>query len=1002
MKHNITKSLLALVISLLALPMQSQDYLKIYFKDGHTERHYMHLVESISATKYDLEGNLHSDYQMQQIVMKDATYSYYLADIDSMSFKKVYEEQVKADVEQVSNTITPIFEQCATIEEMETHIDEMKAMDCVEDVWREGSDIVVQIRDWKKIFYKYPLVSDSDFSQILNSSTRNSENLLPIKSDGTPMKVGIAFQMVDDPRFDDEERALFILSNRFQQLGFDSHYIDVLDFDFFNKDIFNYDILFLATHGSYSKGKHYLYTSIKTDLKDDLLWEIANRELGSVGIDYDDISYSYCQTGEYLINFGTFIVISEDYIRRSQYNFTGPGPHVVFNAACSSLKGGNQLTRENDSETFRGNDSMAKVFFNKGADVYFGETNDSYNSRLAGLNLFYYMLDGASEECAYNQLDPDYKYESDSNDKSALIDLFNPNSKYDIKGLFLNSVQTEEKSVKEINDEYKTNGQIELKGKISPLLDINQGLTFGFRLSSEPDVDTSNEYETIKSTNADYSGRDFGEVTFSAVVDPEPGKTYYYRAYTYDGNNYNYGSPYSFTIENDAIVDVETILSMIRPLVVTVEGGSFTMGATDGWGYDDERPTHEVNLSTFKICSHEVTQKLWVAIMGSNPSTTIGDNLPVNNLSWDECQTFIERLNALVSEESGITFRLPTEAEWEYAARGGKSRNDLETNKSNGYQYAGGYNSIKDMEPYVWCSDNSDGSIHPVGTKKPNELGLYDMSGNVCEYVQDYLTDNYTEEIQTNPKGALTGVYRVFRGGSYERPKWQCRLASRFGSKPDEQSSECGLRLVLTDSNSSEDPIVYTSCPNNNHPHAIDLGLPSGTLWACCNVGASKPDDYGGYYAWGEVEEKDCYNFSTYTHCDGSVSTIHDIGSDISDTGYDVAHIKWGGEWAMPNNRQIDELYKYCTLDNTAHIGVNGLKFTGPNDHYIFLPASGEYMDSSIRRGEECVYWSSQLSIMVPETAYYWGTSTIDKGRVSKSHSRCVGKTVRPVYKKKQ
>ncbi len=540
-----------LFIAWMTLPTTANDYLKIYFKDGHTECHYMKLVENISATKYDLEGNLHNNYQMQQIVMKDTTYSYYLADIDSMSFKKVYEEQVKADVEQVSNTITPIFEQCSTIEEMETHIDEIKAMNCVEDVWREGSDIVVQIRDWKKVFYKYPLVSDSDFSRMWYPLTRNSESQLPIKNEGTPMKVGIAFQMVDDPRFDDNEADLIKLNNRFQQLGFDSHYIDVLDFDFFNRDMFDYDILFLATHGSYSGGKHYLCTSIETDLKQDLIWEIFNSELGSVGIDYDDISYSFFQTGKYMINFGTFIVISEDYIRKSQYKFTGSGPHIVFNAACSSLKGGNQLKRENDGETFRGNDSMAKVFFNKGADVYFGETEDTKQSRLAGLALFYYMLDGASEECAFVSLDSEYKYESKYNEyKPALIDLFNPNSKYDIKGLFLNSVQTEEKSEKEINAEYKTNGQIELKGKISPLLNINEHLTFGFRLATESDVDSSNDYETIESTNADFSGSVVGEVLFSVIANPEPGQTYYYRAYTYDGINYNWGEERTFKISS--------------------------------------------------------------------------------------------------------------------------------------------------------------------------------------------------------------------------------------------------------------------------------------------------------------------------------------------------------------------------------------------------------------------------------------------------------------------
>ena len=238
---------------------------------------------------------------------------------------------------------------------------------------------------------------------------------------------------------------------------------------------------------------------------------------------------------------------------------------------------------------------------------------------------------------------------------------------------------------------------------------------------------------------------------------------------------------------------------LIRKLVnnmVTVEGGTFSMGATDGWGYDDERPIHQVTLSTYKISRYEVTQKLWKAVMGSNPSTVIGDNLPVNNISWDDCQSFIKKLNELASGITDEVFCLPTEAQWEYASRGGNKETGPMTGK--GYQYAGGYNNIEDMEPYVWCTDNSNGTIHPIGSKRPNELGLYDMSGNVCEYVQDYHSDSYPEEAQTDPTGASSGSYRVYRGGSYDRPKWQCRIASRFGINPGTKRAECGLRLAVT------------------------------------------------------------------------------------------------------------------------------------------------------------------------------------------------------------
>lgn len=250
-------------------------------------------------------------------------------------------------------------------------------------------------------------------------------------------------------------------------------------------------------------------------------------------------------------------------------------------------------------------------------------------------------------------------------------------------------------------------------------------------------------------------------------------------------------APYFPVVAQEKLSD-DDIIDRIPADMLVVLGGTFAMGATDGCGYDDERPIHNVTLTSFKISKYEVTQQLWNLIMDENPSTFQGDSLPVNNVSWDECQTFIEKLN----KKTGKIFRLPTEAEWEFAARGGINGKDL--GEGHGYQYAGGYNNIEDMDLYVWYKDNANQSTHKIGTKKPNELGLYDMSGNVCEYVQDFFSlTTYTEEAQWNPKGAEEGTSRVYRGGSYERPAWQVRLASRYGSDPSVRRIENGFRLAM-------------------------------------------------------------------------------------------------------------------------------------------------------------------------------------------------------------
>lgn len=219
--------------------------------------------------------------------------------------------------------------------------------------------------------------------------------------------------------------------------------------------------------------------------------------------------------------------------------------------------------------------------------------------------------------------------------------------------------------------------------------------------------------------------------------------------------------------------------------MVEVEGGTFTMGATAEQGAaakKDEKPAHQVSLSSYSIGKTEVTQELWQAVMGSNPSYFIGNmNRPVECVSWEDCQTFITKLN----EMTGKTFRLPTEAEWEFAARGG--------NQSKGYRYAGS-SKINDV---AWYSNISGSVTRPVGTKCMNELGLYDMSGNVWEWCQDWYGE-YSSEAQTNPTGPEEGYpYRVIRGGSWVNAATVCRVSSRGTEVQFGGIRYVGLRLAL-------------------------------------------------------------------------------------------------------------------------------------------------------------------------------------------------------------
>ncbi len=217
--------------------------------------------------------------------------------------------------------------------------------------------------------------------------------------------------------------------------------------------------------------------------------------------------------------------------------------------------------------------------------------------------------------------------------------------------------------------------------------------------------------------------------------------------------------------------------------MVPVQGGTFTMGATVEQGSDAsdyEKPAHQVTLSSYYIGQTEVTQELWQAVMGSNPSRYKGAKRPVENVTWNDCQEFINKLNQL----TGKNFRLPTEAEWEYAARGGK--------KIQGYKYSGSNN----LDDVAWYYDNSGHQPHDIGTKQPNELGLYDMSGSVWEWCQD-VYDDFNSSLQNNPQGPDSGHLNVIRSGSWFRGAEDCRVAARTWNEPGARMKDLGLRLAL-------------------------------------------------------------------------------------------------------------------------------------------------------------------------------------------------------------
>ncbi len=219
---------------------------------------------------------------------------------------------------------------------------------------------------------------------------------------------------------------------------------------------------------------------------------------------------------------------------------------------------------------------------------------------------------------------------------------------------------------------------------------------------------------------------------------------------------------------------------------IFVKGGCYDMGDTFGDGELDEKPVHSVCVSDFYIGKYEVTQEQWKTIMGSNPSdfSSCGDTCPVESVSWDDTQEFIQKLNS----KTGKSYRIPTEAEWEYAARSGGKKE----------KYAG-TSSDPDVGSYAWYGSNSDGEIHPVGRKKPNGLGIYDMSGNVYEWCHDWFgSDYYKNRPKNSPQGPSSGNNRVFRGGSWLNELPLLRASDRNDDDPSVRHRRIGFRLIRT------------------------------------------------------------------------------------------------------------------------------------------------------------------------------------------------------------
>lgn len=974
MKNNIIKSICLVALIFVSLPMVAGDYLTIHFKDGHTERHFMHLVENIGVTKYDLEGNLHSDYQMQQIVMADTTYSYYLSDIESMSFKKVDDDEVQENATKVANTIEPIFSQCESIEDLERHLDEIKNIEGVENVYSTGTDIVVQVKDWYNIVYNYFLRQEEPLeihnAKELASRLKKKANTVN-SSNSTSPKVAIAFQQVDDLSQQWGLDLIIDLKENFERKGFSVTVIadeekgdEKLDADFYLTRMFDYDMVLLITHGLSLGGKHALYTGKGANAFGGTFLTIENyarQDLDEYGIAGCYVASERRSDGTYKTKLKYYWYVSEDLIKKSSAKFKGPGPHIIFIDACEQLKGKEKNITFDDGQTEYYGDSFAQVLFDKGADYIVGYNKKALRGTNASNNFYRNMLNGFSLEASLAYLPEIQKKEitvvSDEEAKGArLIGLMNPNADENTLGkYFLFKTKTEQ-----VSETYKS-GNAVVSGTATTEYPITKGgspmesshlvskkengyggtpikLRCGFRHGLDPNL--SKDYQETYCENPDIEEKTIDNVHFSCnIALPPICGTYYYQAFTYDGMNYNYGKICSIEIPEQPADEKQVMLTQ------NVGGTTYEI-----YKINTDKNDYHINPDGWKC--YKSSLMLDMTKNGKTSTYTLDDNIYLDS---SESHHGGQRPCLYISSSSDQLFVFINSKD---------SRNNY---TMDGYAYRTSLSNVSFTRETVFTGRNWGWS--PYFTYSDGVLSVQHFS-----YAGYYAMTSYR-----NSDGTWTT-----QQGNYIKP-------DAF----NELSEQAGNVLIEGNSGGGGDIIAYTSCPDNHHPHLIDLGLPSGTKWACCNVGAEKPEDYGGYFAWGETKEKTSYTEENYLDGKG---TSYDIGKDIAGTQYDAATANWGSQWVMPNKEQMEELKNSCTSEWTTENGVNGRRFTGPNGASVFLPAAGSrWYDDLGGAGSRGYCWSSSLSELRTYDAWYL---TFISGSVYTGYSdRYDGRSVRPVHK---
>lgn len=1225
MKTRLFKTILPLALALIALPMMGQDYMNVYFKDGTIRKFYLKNVMEISTSMLDVDGVQHADYDYQHVTTIHNKYVYSLEDVDSVTFTKIDEEKAEQNFVSAMPVVFSVIDDCETIADVESRIDEIKNAEGVAGAWSDGHQLYVSIAEGEVYSFHYNHDTSIEDAAVRDASEQARVLIDKMRNTVGERYTGIKAVIANQQNYD-ENRESYItdyyapLKEAFEKCGFRADYVTDPDVDFFydkcstptnaeHLNIYDYDIIFLITHGSYGD-KRYLdeennewgnyglkgHSIVTSDVlieipKDNAIdWVNAYQTIHTWrnNHNYNDatdleiaIGFTSEKKNDIWYHVGHPSLSEYFFSNIAAGTFTNPNS-IMFNTACQSLMG------ENEGEhSF----SFAEQLTKRNLGVYIGYDESNEEGKKAGYHLFNSMLNGMSLHQACSTLSEEERHDNmDEDGRQFIANLrIYPDNNPEALKLFLYPPYTEPVDNKTVTSSYEANKYVEVVGYTTTL--DPKVLTYGFEydtnaLFTSPKQATHVKYKVIKESgnkdNVQFNGR---------LTELAPNQIYYFRAYTYDGENYNYGlnqyikygEVLNLTLSTDAVAlspgdqgiveitsgngvyDIDNSKETVAS--VRLEGNKVIIDAlSPGKTFITITDTKSTQSTAITVT---VWTKLTVAIIG-NVDLEIGES--VNSRIFGNGDYASESSDPQVATASIVGEFVSVEA-----LSAGTSTITVTDNKTG--QTASFTVTVTDSTPVdipaaavdlglpsgtLWANKN-------VGAASPENGGLYFAWGEIVGYGSDvndgrlfdwdsYKWDNFTKycsaswvaelgmgivdnktvldpeddaatanwgdnwrmptheefkellEYTTNYETSWNGEngrvyksltndnsiflpYTGYRADDFVQEGWANYWSStQVADKPDlayELTVDAGHTQCGTDSRvrgflvrpvfcgsggqlptydnlklSTYDPItmnvnagltfmilsgsgsyavgsskesVATATLRDNYvdvsgvgvgtatitvidtntgqkktrevtvldntlpdtpAEAIDLGLPSGTLWASFNVGATKPEEYGGYYSWGEIVEKDKYEWSDYLYCDGSINTCKELGMDIAGTQYDIAHVKWGGDWCMPTYDQQQELvnntkFKYITLN-----GIKGYELVGPNGNSIFLPASGIIQGNSPNVGSLGGYWSSTRDPEDPN--YACNLLFRNTGSYEVFYYRCIGLSVRPVISRSQ